>query len=228
MKPVDRVSRDLVAAEVRRFLEGETTAFAFDDAIFDIESDDPTVNDIVHRLWCHYDDCKDHHVVLSKPEWDYYQRLLLILESDHHIETTTAARRWRVSQLIASIAFIGFLLVVGRFGFGQHLFAFAIPFGFVSMLIAYCRRTSAPVDNFTISLMPFSSFTEMRDTYRIVRQFRKTRYPADLADRKIRSDAMNVITMIPTHIAWLAFSPVVLFFRMLPDRDSQTRVVNVS
>ena len=43
MPIVDRKARDIVAAEVRRFLNGETTAFAFDDAIDEVESDDPTV-----------------------------------------------------------------------------------------------------------------------------------------------------------------------------------------
>ena len=42
MPTVDRNSRDRVASEVRRFLNSEITAFAFDEAIYDIESDDPT------------------------------------------------------------------------------------------------------------------------------------------------------------------------------------------
>ena len=53
MAIVDRKARDFVASEVRRFLNGESTAFKFDDAINDVESDDPTVRDIVYRLWHH-------------------------------------------------------------------------------------------------------------------------------------------------------------------------------
>lgn len=227
-KLIDRESRDRIAAEVRRFLDGETTAFVFDDAIFDIVTDDPTVNDIVPRLWCLYDDLENHHVALSKPGWDYSQRLLLILESDRHIETVKTTRRWCVTQLIALIAFVGFLPVVWRFGFGQHLFVFAMPFGVISMLIAYWHRSTTSVDNSSLSLMPFSSFAEMRDTYRSVHDFHKSRYPAELSDRKIRSDAMKTIMLIPSHIAWLAFSPLVLFFQILPEHDSQTRVVHVS
>ena len=228
MKSVDRRSRDGVAAEVRRFLSGETTAFAFDEAIFDIKSGDPTVNDIVHRLWCHYDDCKDHHAALSKPEWDYFQRLLLVLESNRHIETANEKRRWRLSQLIAFLALMGFLFVAWRSGFGQHLLIFAIPFGIISMLIAYWRRVTTPIDNEKMSLEPFSSLTEMRETYRSVRHFRKTRCPHDVADNKIRSDTMHAIMMLPTMIAWLVFAPLVLFVQMLPEHNRDTQVVSVS
>ena len=137
-------------------------------------------------------------------------------------------RRWRTSQLIALLALVAFSVLVWRFGFGRHLLVIAIPFGVISMLIAYWPRSKTPIDNTMLSLVPFSSFTEMRDTYRSVRHFRKSRYPADLSNRKIRSEAMNKIMMIPTGIAWLAFSPLVLLFQTLPQRDSQTRVVPVA
>ena len=228
MNVVDRKSRDIVAAEVRRYLDGETTAFAFDDAIFDVESKDPTVNDIVRRLWCHYDDCKDHHVLLSKPEWDYFQRLLLILESDRHIASSKVTRRWQLTQLIAFLALALFMLVVWRFGIGRHLLLFAAPFGVISMLISYWRRATTATDNAAVSLMPFSSFTEIRDTYRSVQHFRKAKYPNDMPDLRIRSDVMHAVMMMPTVIAWLAFAPLVLLFQMLPERHSESRVVCVS
>ena len=93
------------------------------------------------------------------------------------------------------------------------------------MFIAHWRRSKAPIKHTTLSLVPFSSFTEMRDTYRSVQNFRKMRHPAGLSERKIRSDAMNKIMMVPAGMAWLVFSPLVLFIQILPQRDSQTRVV---
>ena len=224
MPIVDRKSRDCVASEVRRFLNGELTAFAFDDAIYEIESDDPTVRDIVHRLWHHYDDCKDHTVALSKIEWNYFQRLLLILESDRHIESATV-RRWRWSQLIALAGLLGFIALSFQLGIGRHLLVISIPFGIVSMLIAYFRHRTRPDDTSLLSLTPFATFAELWDTYRDVDRFRKQRFPRELADGTIRSDAMNRILMIPTWLAWLVFSPLVLLVQTLPDRSSVTNVL---
>ena len=225
MPIVDRKARDIVAAEVRRFLNGETTAFAFDDAIYEVESDDPTVRDIVYRLWHHYDDCKDHTVTLSKPEWNYFQRLLLILVSDRHIESQTT-RTWRWSQLTAFIALLAFVALVFQLGFGHHLLVVSFPFGFVSMLIAYFRQRTQQPDNNFVALTPFATFAELWDTYRDVDGFQKQRFRRELTDAQIRSDAMNRIMMIPTWIAWLMFAPFVLLAQSLPERNSNTSVVS--
>ena len=226
MPIVDRTARDIVAAEVRRFLNGETTAFAFDDAIYDVDSDDPTVRDIVYRLWHHYDDCNDHTVTLSKPEWNYFQRLLLILESDRHIESKTT-RRWHWSQLLAFVALLAFAALAFQLGLGQHLLVVSIPFGFISMLIAYFRqRTQQPDASF--ALTPFATFAELWDTYRDVEAFQKQRFRHELADAQIRSDTMNRIMMIPTWIAWLMLAPLVLLAQSLPERNRNTSVAPVA
>ena len=226
MPTVDRHSRDRVASEVRRFLNSEITAFAFDEAIYDIESDDPTVRDIVYRLWHHYDDCMDHMVSLSKTEWNYFQRLLLILESDRHIKTEVR-REWHWSQLLAIVSLLGFVFVAFQMGIGQHLLAISIPFGLVSMSIAYFRRRAhrAQVPDVSFyTLAPFATFTELWDTYRSVGGFKKQRFRSE-ADTKIRSDAMNRILMIPTWLGWLMFSPLVLLVQSLPQQKGTTNVV---
>jgi len=226
MTIVDPNARDRVAAEVRQFLDGKTTAFEFDDAIFDIESNDPTVNEIVDCLWYHYDDCKDYLVTLSKPEWDCFQRLLLILESDRHVITECNRTHWGLTQLVALVALVGFALCVWQFGLGIQLLAIAIPFGVISMGISVWRHFSQPQpDNAAIALTPFSSFAELRATYTSVGKFRKTPYRHELTDASIRSPFMNTIIWIPNYMSWLMFSPFVLFFQMLPHRDYKTRVV---
>ena len=224
MAIVDRKARDFVASEVRRFLNGESTAFKFDDAINDVESDDPTVRDIVYRLWHHYDDFKDHTVTLSKPEWNYFQRLLLILESDRHIETQTT-RKWRWTQLFAFAALLAFSVVVLQLGVGRYLLAISIPFGVVSMLIAYVRQRSQEPDTSFFALTPFATFGELWDTFRDVDGFRKQKFRNELAGTQIRSNAMNRIMMIPTWLAWLTFAPFVLLFQSLPEHDRTTHVV---
>ena len=81
-RTVDRLNRDALVAAINRYLDGETTAFKFDDEIFGIDSDDPTISYLVRQLWLFYDDLKDHKAQLSKEAWDYFQRLVLVLQSD--------------------------------------------------------------------------------------------------------------------------------------------------
>jgi hypothetical protein len=81
---VDRQQRDLLLSAIDRFLNEELTAFSFDDEIFDLKdrADDETVRQIIDELWCFYDDCDDHKVVLDQISWNYIQRLRLLLTSD--------------------------------------------------------------------------------------------------------------------------------------------------
>jgi len=107
----DRKSRSALIAAINRYLDGETTAFKFDDEIFSIQSeDDPTITYVVHQLWLFYDDLKDHKVKLSKEAWDYFQRLVLVLKSDTQIEVQTR-RLWDYSQLVALVALLLFVYV---------------------------------------------------------------------------------------------------------------------
>jgi len=108
--PVDRAARDRLAAETRRFLNDETKSFEFDEAVLDRSSEDETVWQVALELWCFYDDLDDHHVRLTKEEWNYVQRLLLILESDDHLVVKLGPRIWKLSHLMAAGTFISFLV----------------------------------------------------------------------------------------------------------------------
>ena len=134
---VDRPNRDALVAAINRYLDGETTAFKFDDEIFSIKSDDPTISHVVCQLWFFYDDCKDHKVQLSKEAWDYFQRLILVLQSDAHIEFSKR-RRWDFTQLIALAALMLFVYEAVGSAWGTVL-AVAIPFGIVSIAISWWR-----------------------------------------------------------------------------------------
>jgi hypothetical protein len=82
-KPMtDRTARDEVMTAFVEFLDDRITAFDFDERLGSIQSRDRTVNEVIGAAWSHYDDCTDHNVILTKAEWDYFQRLMLILRSD--------------------------------------------------------------------------------------------------------------------------------------------------
>jgi len=221
---VDRPARNALAATIRQFLEEQTSAFAFDEALQKFhDSTDPTVRLVAEAMWYHYDDCKDHMVALSKLEWDYFQRLLLLLESDGQIALTTELR-WHWTQLAALGCLIALGGCVAVFGWGQHLLAFSIPFGLVSIGISRWRQRIRPAEAYDQLLTPFASFAELNAIYRTTAAFAKKRYPRALAGRRIRSRVAAFGVGLQFYAFWLMLSPIPLLVQTLPRTQTRTHV----
>lgn len=223
---VDRENRDALVNAINRYLDGQTTAFQFDGEIFGIKSNDPTVSHVVHALWFFYDDCKDHKVHLSKEAWDYFQRLVLLLESDGQVELSRRPR-WDFSQLVALAALLLFLYAAHWLGFGMQLLALAIPFGVVSIVISWWRRRTAErtADPKAIILAPCSSLSELIALRRSVVGFGKRKYPPGMKPFKIRSPLEETAIWLRLYASWLFFSPLILLFQTLPTTETESRVV---
>src|SRR5450759_2567420 len=99
-----RYDRDRLVEVIIRYLNEELTAFKLDEALSEIgvRTKDETVKQVVNLFWYHYDDVEDHKVVASKEEWDYFQRLLLVLKSDADIVVETGKRKWTARQAVAA------------------------------------------------------------------------------------------------------------------------------
>ena len=99
-----RYDRDRLVEVIIRYLNEELTAFKLDEALSEIgvRTKDETVKQVVNLFWYHYDDVEDHKVVASKEEWDYFQRLLLILKSDAKIVQETGKRKWTLRQVVVT------------------------------------------------------------------------------------------------------------------------------
>ena len=220
---VDRDARDLLASHIRRYLNDEVSSFGFDEAIFGIVSFDQTVGHIVASLWMCYDDLKDHKVVLSKPEWDYIQSLLLILDSDRHIQTKSLPSGWGLREQLATISLFVLLTSLWMFGLGWVSLVAFIFCGVVSVLLPCWHRTR---DSQRSDVSPFASFAELRATYREVASFRKQPYRTELQDRRIRPGLLGTaINIDMTYLGCVLFSPILLLAQALPDRQSTTRGV---
>lgn len=219
---VDRHHRDCLALAIRQYMAGETTAFTFDQTIHEIwdASDDATIAFVVGALWYHYDDCKDHPAILSKEEWDYFHRLLLILESDAHVQVAES-RSWGLPQLVALIGLLAFCVCAVRLGFGDQLFVLAIPFGVLSVSLSFWNRLRTPkLSQRERSLYPFSSAAELLSVRRSVKGFMKQRYPEALRHNRIRSPLMDRVIWVNATAMWFLFSPIVLFVQALPERSA--------
>ncbi|MHB0958264.1 MAG: hypothetical protein ACYC0X_12360 [Pirellulaceae bacterium] len=223
---IDRQARNRLVNVIRRYMDEALTAFAFDDEITEIgtATADGTVQFVVDSLWYHYDDCKDHLAGLSKQEWDYFQRLILLLESDAEIECVRH-RHWSVRQIVAGIGLTSFGLCVFRSGIGWHLFGFALLFGPVSILLSYWRNQSERrQDDELLRLSPYSSLSELRAIRRTVPGFSKKKYPAGTKVRRIRSRLIEMTGWLHTIVLWSFVSPLVLLFQTLPEKDVKTRI----
>ena len=132
-------TRDALAKVIRAFLASEITAFQFDEQLDPFrDSNDCVIRHVVDAVWYHYDDCDDHLVCFSKQQWDYFQRLLLVLASDCRIEMESV-RAWSLKQLIAAISLCLFLTFAHQSGRGYHLLILSIPFGVVSIALSLWR-----------------------------------------------------------------------------------------
>jgi hypothetical protein len=223
---VDRPNRDALIAAINRYIDGKTTAFNFDEEIFSIKSNDPTISHIVCQLWYFYDDCKDHKVQLSKEAWDYIQRMILLLQSDAKIEFSKR-RRWDFTQLIAMAALLLFVYEAYWLGWGKQLLALAIPFGLVSIAISWWRgrKSAGAIEKSEIALMPFASISELLPLRRRVTSFRKRKYPPGMKQFNIRSPLMNFAITLQSYALWAMISPLLLIFQALPIKETDTRVI---
>jgi len=228
---VDRESRDHLVAAIERYVDEETTAFQFDDEITRVRdaSDDPTVDYVADELWCHYDDCKDHKVILSKAGWDYFQRLILLLKSDSHMEERRTYR-WSVTQPIAAISLLLFGLSLAWLGSGYYLLLVA-PLWVVSVLLwRWDDRPVTSSDMRDFALTPFASVGELLDVRRRTVRFAKRRYPAHLKSRSTRrpmSMQVEAMMFVVTYVGWLLLSPLVVFFQLLPVVKHDSRAVTL-
>jgi hypothetical protein len=225
---IDRKNRDLLTKAIREYLEEKTTAFEFDDEIFIIADDskDPTVDEIAKALWCHYDDCKDHKVNLSKEEWDYFNRLILLLKSNAHLKVVKH-RNWSFTQIIAVSLLSFFCWHLYDYGFHPYLLFITAPLGVISILISryHCKQTIKPTPN-QIALMPFNSNSQLLSIRRTVPAFIKKIYPTAFEPKQIRSKGEERALSLQLYIAWLAFSPLVLFAQIFPRTEESASVVH--
>lgn len=221
---VDRGERTALRSVICRFLSDEVTAFEFDELLDDFrDSHDSAVRFVAEAVWFHYDDCDDHLVALSKPEWDYFQRLLLLLDSDRHV-ATVESRRWSASQLLALAGVLCFLTVASVWGWGYHLLLATIPLGCISIAISWRRSEATEVGPYEQIIFPFSTFADLRSAHDSV-AFRKVRYPREMQSRRIRSPFMTALYQLQFYASWLILSPIALGFQMFPLRATQARVI---
>ncbi len=213
---IDREARNNLAALIRRYLDEEIKAFDLDEQLDGFrDSNDSGVSFVATTMWFHYDDCDDHLVVASKPQWDYFQRLLLLLESNSTV-SNERHRQWSILQLVAGLLFAACIWIVIHFGIGSHLLIFFAPFGIASIILSRFRRPAIALGPFDAIVTPFSSIGDLRIAYESARQFRKHQFPRHIEPRLIRSPLMSAFWICHMYVMWAILAPVPLLVQCAP------------
>ncbi|QEG37623.1 hypothetical protein [Bythopirellula goksoeyrii] len=220
---IDRTARNDLAALIRSYLSEQLTAFEFDEALDEFRvSGDDAVMYVADAVWYHYDDCEDHLVVLTKPEWNYFQRLLLLLESNSTVRFTKT-RYWNCSQIIAVVLLLCCGLIAAQTGIGAHLYLYFIPLGIGSIILSFLRRPSGECGPYAAIVFPFSSIQDLRIAYDNA-QFHKVRYPKHLSDRSLRSPFMNWFWVVHNYVCWSICAPIPLLAQCFPVTNSEVSI----
>lgn len=221
----DRRNRDRIAAAIDDYLNERIGSDAFVDAINGAaqESSDPTVKEVRNLLWGLCDDMLDHRVVLSKEEWDYVQRLLLLLRSDAHLETTTR-RIWTARQPLAVLGLAIFGFAVLWFGWKLDLVSVTMPLAVAAILLLRWRSRATMPSRRWIALTPFASVTELLQVRRQVGAFVKVRYPGRLKGKRLRSAFWERLMMFYSSLWLMLVSPLALLWLAIPEKKYDTHV----
>jgi hypothetical protein len=221
----DRRNRDRIAAAIDDYLDERISSDAFVDAVNEAawESSDPTVKEFRNLLWGLCDDILDHKVVLSQEEWDYVQRLLLLLRSDARLETTTR-RIWTARQALAALGLTIFGFAVVWLGWNLDLIRVTIPLGIAAILLLRWRSRSTVPSRRWIALTPFASVTELLQVRRHVRDFVKHQYPSRLKGKRLRSAFRERLMMFYSNLLLVLASPLALLCLALPEKEYDTHV----
>ncbi len=220
---IDRDARNGLARVMRQYLNEDLTAFEFDEALDPYcNSTDDVVRFVANDLWVFYDDCKDHLVVLSKRQWDHFQRLLLLLESDYSL-SITHQRQWALSQLCAALLLLCCAFIVLRTGIGYHLLIWLFPFGAGSIAIARLRRPTPEPYPYHAIVTPFNTLQDLWAACEAT-GFQKVRNPSHVATRTIRSPVMDQALSTSSYMGWACLAPIPLLVQCFPRTISQVYV----
>jgi hypothetical protein len=222
-------AREAAAMMIRAWLDGQCSELDVSTGLESLleSKHDPAIAIAYETFWCGESDQRLSPGSLTKPIWDYWQRILLLLDSDCRIvEEKTVWRSW--TQAVAAVTLIGFLFVVARFGWGLHLFAFAMPFGVISIILSRLRSKLIPEPLVMEQIIePFRTIADLEYAYRNRKTFEKQKYRGWIADRQLRARSTEWpdISIWPAFIIWMMFAPLPLAFQMFPVSQTQTRAV---
>lgn len=221
---VDRDARRELAAVIRGFLNDEIKSYDLADRSFGIRSKDKTVHWCASVLWGFYDDCRTHKVVLGKSEWDYIQRMLLVLEGGGEVRTGRMPALSRELNYLTVILIGMVVTIASLYVYQPTWLAF---FAWLGLSVGTVAVDSSIRAKFTAyaHLDPFNSFGELYRLRRYCSGFHKQPYRDEIGKRHIRHPILetNVEDVVP--FLKMLFAPIIVVRYLLFQSSLGTRVV---
>jgi hypothetical protein len=228
---IDRVARDLAAQAIRSYMDEEIASTEFAETLDEVSSrtSEEGIRAVCRQLWYFYDDCKDHPVVASKQNWDYFNRVLLLLASGAEIRVETRRRALQIHQAAAGVALAVSVCLAALSGFTPETIAIlALPTWLVSVALSWLNNRVSPADRRHAAIHPFPSAGSLLGVRRAMKSFPRRRYPAGMAARRIRGPVSNAILWLPSILLWMIFSPIVLLIQAIPGTEERFVILDSS
>ncbi|MDZ4403555.1 hypothetical protein [Prosthecobacter sp.] len=217
---IDRVERDRMIVVIEGYLDDRITAFEFDKQLCPASNNDQMAAEIARLAWFHYDDCKDHHVVMTKEQWNLFQRFILLLKSDLEALPElpiSTVKRWGWDHGLALVVCLLFVALACWVGWGPLLFLLALPFGVVSLMIDRYRTGLEPVSNQRDpAFFPLNNFVQLSQLRRRTMDFEKRQYRQEISTRRIRDEAEQQLNCFMGYVFRLLFGPLMLLGQAFP------------
>ncbi|WP_417389351.1 hypothetical protein [Gimesia sp.] len=217
---IDRERRNQLAALIRRYLDGRAPSTDFGALPFEYyKSDDPALIFVADELPIQPENDAN---ALTKQEWDYIQRLLLLLESNSTVSYLYPRyRSW--TQSGAAVLLFVCLFIVLLTGFSWHLFLYFIPVGLATILLLFLGEPVPEVRPFDHIVTPFHSITDLGIAYDSA-NFVKQRYHFLPRHSRENSSFEVYLSVLPIFLLWICVPPILLFLLCCLGPDPEVQV----
>jgi len=230
---IDPKARRKLKRSIGDYLDEKSTAFEFDEQLQDIETEDESVQQAIANLWLFYDDCKDHKIVARKEDWDFFQRLILFMDSDLEIADLYDDEKRTKRNFTQLAALTALLIQVFMFIQGLDWSAVTVLGALVSIPIwivrrryldqLFTKRERSDSLRWQQKFYPFIGLGQMKRLAAKV-DFHKAPYPKHLEDREIRKKSEHRLMMTYSYLCiyglHLIVSPAILLFEYFPAKNS--------
>jgi hypothetical protein len=221
----NRTDRDLLISLLNQYISEEITAFELDEYLTELSynTNDKTVKIVSNFMWHFYDDVKDHTIVASKEEWDLFQRLVLLLESDEEL-IEMISKKYTIRQMLSLGLLCIFFYAWWKFGYNLKLLITSMLLGGFSIIIsAWKEKEEQGKDDIIREIFPFENLHHLMKTRKKITGFKKKKYNRRLRRKSIRNPSMDMFMHLINMLAWLVYSPIVLLFQSMPEKETRVK-----
>ena len=221
-----RKDRKKLAAVLRAYLNDKLSFRELCEVTATLhESRDPTVAFVIERTGDELEGVIEDPDQLEKSDWDFLQRMLLLLDSNHHV-VREYRWHWCYTQIVALAALFWVVWLLVGLGV-QWIVVATIPATLISLWLfrVRSRKIARPWQE---QLEPFGTIEQLRQTYEAVPAFCKQRFPRQKNRGRISQalDGLGLAFVFGWIFAMLVMSPPIsLIVQLLPIYEERVDVV---